>query len=307
MTDQELKEQAEVMLAYANAPADKKPVVQFVPKQFLGRGGRWADVTDNCVIWSLDSDVYRIKPSPIAPGHNPDKLTVDQIQEGHRLMTGEEVLFGEKHPSVNRRAGSGILAYEKYSGQWLGGGYCGSSKGITYCVPIDWKDPLAQANNAASAIAEGHNPHKLTEEQVGVSDGYRLLSEEETRRFIETGEAITGTEWWTVGNWQVSPRGWYAEMCSTLRTKNPPGHYLPKPKKLIRKPCGPEHFPPGTVVRTKGQHHWQLVVWCREDGICGISKSGEACIEGFSHFVNTTERSLDNGKTWLPCYVEVEE
>lgn len=46
----------------------------------------------------------------------------------------------------------------------------------------------------------------------------------------------------------------------------------PKPKKRV--PCGPEDFPPGTVMFFR--------------------------MEGF-------QRSLDGGKTWLPCWKEVEE
>lgn len=34
---------------------------------------------------------YRIAPSPIASGHNPDKLTVEQVGEGWRLLSEEEI------------------------------------------------------------------------------------------------------------------------------------------------------------------------------------------------------------------------
>lgn len=109
--------------------------------------------------------------------------------------------------------------------------------------------------------------------------------------------------------WQNSISGeWHIQTAPTTALFGCSGAIrIVKPKKLVRKPCGPEHFPPGTVVRSKGQNHWQLVVWCRETGICGISRDGHAVVEGFDHFIHTTERSIDNGKTWLPCYVEVEE
>jgi len=39
--------------------------------------------------WALFD--WRIKPDPIAEGHNPDKLTVSQVGEGWRLLVEEEI------------------------------------------------------------------------------------------------------------------------------------------------------------------------------------------------------------------------
>lgn len=217
MTDQELREQAEVMLAYANAPEGKKPKLEFRMRGYPK--DPWEPISD--ISWH-PLFTYRIAPSPIAPGHNPDKLTVDQIPEGRRLMTVEEIRRGRNNCSEIWRLCGGA--------SWGKSGWSGNSVTSTYCVPIDWKDPLA-------------------------------------------------------------------------------------PKKLIRKPCGPEHFPPGTVVRGVNwpEHCCSDVVSRTQESIviligvnCSVSTMRyENMLPG--HLDDHMIRSLDNGKTWLPCYVEVEE
>lgn len=222
MTDQELREQAEVMLAYANAPDGEKPKMEC-----RMRGcpeDPWEPILDIC--WH-PLFTYRLAQSPIAPGHNPDKLTVDQ---------------------------------------------------------------------------------------VGVADGYRLLSanEQTARNKLQT----LGIEIWKgdligwLSNTSAYPQGWYANPDQTFRTKNPPGYYLPKPKKLVRKPCGPEHFPPGTVVREITDYEpckeWWAII-CMTAHWLRIGFQCDSTPFDSQTFMNLYERSLDNGKTWLPCYVEVEE
>lgn len=76
-------------------------------------------------------------------------------------------------------------------------------------VDFDASDP--------DAIAPGHNPDNLTNAQVGVADGWRLLQEEEA----SSNSFFHDTQWWRVDSW--SDTGIW--MAGTLRTKNPPDFY----------------------------------------------------------------------------------
>lgn len=76
-----------------------------------------------------------------------------------------------------------------------------------------------------NAIAPGHNPNKLTNDVVGVVEGWRLLGAEEVD---STLRYYPGTEWWSCSQWapaKASPYCTVTPGLSTLRTKNPPGFY----------------------------------------------------------------------------------
>lgn len=79
-------------------------------------------------------------------------------------------------------------------------------------------------------VAEGHNPDKLTEAQVGVKDGWRLLAPKE----IADRQKTSAIEvWWHPCGWQNGD--WIgSDPRSTYRTKMPPGYFLPKPEKTQR-------------------------------------------------------------------------
>lgn len=77
-------------------------------------------------------------------------------------------------------------------------------------------------------IAEGHNPDQLTEDQVGVSEGWRLLAPEE----IAARPAAKDTECWSdFGPKRVGWKTWrYAGSdypAGTFRTKKPVGFFRP--------------------------------------------------------------------------------
>lgn len=97
----------------------------------------WEDASDPCWDWIVFN--YRIAQSPIAPGHNPDGITVDQAPDGRRLMTEEEV--GRAGCDFRKREESGIWTYE--NGCWSRlDDYCVNSPDCIYSVPTDWVDPL---------------------------------------------------------------------------------------------------------------------------------------------------------------------
>lgn len=85
------------------------------------------------------------------------------------------------------------------------------------------------------AIAKGNNPHNLTEDQVGVKDGWRLLTKEEilyqdrVNACADANHSIWG---WAIGrqNWQQGRAG--TCVLNTYRTKQPEGYFLPPVSKV---------------------------------------------------------------------------
>lgn len=78
----------------------------------------------------------------------------------------------------------------------------------------------------------------------------------------------------------------------------------PAPKQRV--PCGPEDFPPGTVVRQIGNEgSWTMVTGVDSDGIY-IDAVNQRQSKSFSWTAaqRDLERSIDGGKTWLPCWKE---
>ncbi len=75
-------------------------------------------------------------------------------------------------------------------------------------------------------------------------------------------------------------------------------------KNIIRNiPCGPEHFPPGTVLRVAfhAPTSWEILLGVDPFGIVRVSGHVRyASLDGYL-------RSTDGGKTWLPCHVEIKE
>lgn len=80
-------------------------------------------------------------------------------------------------------------------------------------------------------------------------------------------------------------------------------------------PCGPEHFPPGTVMNaaTWSPKTYASVLVATTRGVNMLigCNSSPSFIEYEKMIPNASlshlQRSIDGGKTWLPCYVEVTE
>jgi len=86
---------------------------------------------------------------------------------------------------------------------------------------------------APPKVAQGHNPEKLTEDQIGVKDGYRTLSVEENEALGPNLSSIKGLEFWDNEAWKDGGMGGVSDL--TYRTKHPIGHFLPKtPPKVTR-------------------------------------------------------------------------
>lgn len=83
---------------------------------------------------------------------------------------------------------------------------------------------------ARPKIAEGYNPDGLTENQVGVKDGWRLLSKEELHgQFADETYGVEIVLGLDDDCWESARRCFLVPDGFTYRTKKPVGHYLPKP------------------------------------------------------------------------------
>lgn len=151
---------------------------------------------------------------------------------------------------------------------------------------------------ARPKIAEGHNPDKLTEDQVGVKDGWRLLTDAEHAAVAQA----PATEWWCGKRWHEPGCVFWNTNERELRTKNPPGHYLPKPaptKKLV--PWTFDTAPKGHLILRDKTEVKRIYVasFFDENGItAGYHREWSVLLSAFEH-------STDNGVTWLPCGTEV--
>jgi len=199
-------------------------------------------------IWDWSNNHYRITPPAIAPGHNPAKLTVDQIGEGYRTLSVEENDALESARGVT----DGLEFW--LDGQWRYGG-TGGTDTFTYrtACPEGYFLPKP-------VIADGFNPAGLTVEQIGA--GYRTLSEEEATYLqgLRGDTPVSGLEYFSDYRkvWNQEAVGDSRVM--TYRTTNPPGHYLPKKTRYFIHKNGPfrscregEPFYSVTVVPEGGE------------------------------------------------------
>lgn len=69
------------------------------------------------------------------------------------------------------------------------------------------------------AVAPGHNPDRLTVAQVGIADGWRLLTGEEAEN--HSGQVVSPTEYWSRAShsWNGAVNAWGVCTTDTLRTK----------------------------------------------------------------------------------------
>ena len=198
------------MIAVMQAHVDGKPIER--------RGlasPQWVRVKAPNWDWS-DCD-YRI--ATIAPGHNPDGLTVAQVGDGYRLLDDDEV--DERWQGAPIRREIDALGPGE---TWDNSGWRGGAKDITYRTKLSreelakLRNPVAPGHNPKGlTVAPGHNPNGLTVAQVG--DGYRLLDEDEVggrygeERSLREIECFLFDRTWDNSGW------WGASKERTFRTK----------------------------------------------------------------------------------------
>ena len=154
-----------------------------------------------------------------------------------------------------------------------------------------------------SPIAAGHNPDKLTEEQVQVVGGWRLLNTEEVKkRNLPPPNAI---QLWLQADYSWDNRGQYQgnEPDNTYRTKLTPAEL--STYNIQPKPLSAEDFPPGTVIRHKdwNKDTYTMVTFAGAEKIrYSTSENGRSEITYSSLVDSGYLRSTDGGKTWKPCH-----
>lgn len=200
------------------------------------------------VIDALQRADEEAKRRRVAEGHNPDRVTygqLDPFNEGWRLLTLAEIEHNHSHDQPVR----GVELWAPKVGL---GGWMGPANGTAHDVTYRTKHPVGYFQPAPK-IALGHNPAGLTEEQVGVADGWRLLAPEEIMHRAATPDIQARVGEGTPVRWVGNYRGDYALI--TYRTKKPAGYYLPmksetrSPEPAAKPPVQQEEIklPGGTV------------------------------------------------------------
>jgi hypothetical protein len=195
-------------------------------------GGRLSTNPDYETVRTNKPADYYLKDRRIAAGHNPGKLTIADVGEGYRLLTPEEV-NGPRNREILQTWRTDIQV-------WAPPCICGMHhKHQTYRTSAklgEYTPPL---------IAPGHNPAKLTVQQVG--KGYRLLTLEE----IAAPQRKRYVQYWGNGRfYDILYESSNHSARDTYRTNLPPGKYIQR-KRIVPKTL--EDFPRQPFWRKLGE------------------------------------------------------
>ena len=149
-----------------------------------------------------------------------------------------------------------------------------------------------------SPIASGYNPRLLTEDQVGVADGWRLLHENEIGCFKHKFPVFR--YWKDEGKWGEETANAYS-MGWCYRTKAPIGGLKVEVKTV---PLSVDDLPAVCWLRWKGEEgNFYLVTRVSTRGVfCQVNNGASI---PFEYLLDKCEYSSDR-KTWLPCSKQVE-
>lgn len=101
--------------------------------------------------------------------------------------------------------------------------------------------------------------------------------------------------------------GWWNANVFGESAKSYSFRLAPEPPAKKFRPWKPEEVPVGALVRLKENvKDIGLIIASAGGGIIFSSYANGLCDYGASKVLDTCEHSLDNGKTWLPCGVEVD-
>lgn len=159
------------------------------------------------------------------------------------------------------------------------------------CARIEKLDP----------VASGHNPKGLKESEVGVSEGWRLLTKEEL--WLRGHQRDDGIEfrYGAINRWEPEFGRIGDDPSWTFRTKKPAGFYLPKPD--VFKPWTLETAPKGCMLlREEAGTKYPSTTIClvNEWTDRGLAYGTRFSLT-YVDLLATKEHSLDGGKTWSPC------
>lgn len=183
---------------------------------------------------------------------------------------------------------------------------------LFYAKP-DWFSRTITYDFDLTAPAFGHNPMRLSDFEVGFHSGWRLLTLDEIK--AASGKTFPDDhdiQYLYEKGW-ITATGVFTDT-SAFRTKKPANYWLdlfrrqvPTKKKTRRVPCSAEHFSPGTIIRRPdgAPYEWYAVVGVTEDRMWARAKDTPFHFD--SSLTMSYHRSVDGGRTWLPCYVEDED
>lgn len=253
--------------------------------------------------WKWDEWDYRVMEFPIAFGNNPLKLNINQVGEkdGWRLLTAEEIEANSDNPQDRDE----LESYARVGTSRMHGGhpkgwgkYDNPLKGASIQSTYRTKMPVGYY----LPKAKGCNPDKLTEKQVGVKQGWRLLEREEYAVYLEGKRIATkDIQMWDMSNWLNGLAVCADVPTRTYRTRKPAGYFLP-----TKTVSGIDLFGGGFVIKAKIQfmakgHNpdwlteeqvetnlgWRLL----EKEEMPVSKEGDGLIDGL-------ESWTVSNKTW---------
>ena len=201
-------------------------------------------------------------------------------------------------------ADGGVVEYRKYtsdnSGTW--------SRGRGF----DWDWLNYQYRIAQSPIANGHNTHQLTEDQVEVDKGWRLLESLQIKS--DTNRSALSIDVFQA--WNNVSKCW-SDHCpplgsaagGTYRTRLSVEEMAKYDKPVKTKvPLTSADFTPGTVIRHKawGKHTWTMVTFAGASRIRYTLSEGAREELAYKILMESEySYSTDGGKTWNPCYKEI--
>ena len=203
-TDALPKERVDILLAALNqTSAPPKPAIEpdpgfriVAPGETIQMGDRWKfsggdsylvpDCVAGCPLSPHTSGI--VLQRPIAP-----KSTVEPDPGYRRVVSGEVSRDGDLWKCPD-------------------GHTIPVTPGLVHC---DQTSGAILQRLAPGAVAPGHNPDRLTVEQVGIAEGWRLLTPAEVKEF--RCKEVVPAEFWATG-WN-SGCSWFVTSDSTLRTK----------------------------------------------------------------------------------------
>lgn len=252
MTKQEAKENAEIMLAWAEGR-----VIQC--KRSHESDHYWSDIEIGGVSFNFINWQYRIKPLtfPSPPEgeawQNPDNLTAEQVGEGYRLLLQSEVHVDHEDFSI-------LSGWSKKRGRWMDKLW-GASGNVTYRVssstPFHWDSPKKEPWSLGRNLP-GFRPLRDGEEwgtpdkwnQDNLKEGWRpLLKNEKAVKGIDVF-VFNGYEYLVAGLAGDTPEFNGGTMLKTQR-------HLPEPAKMVPLEAG--DIPLTSLIRN-GPHNVSSVV-----------------------------------------------
>lgn len=159
----------------------------------------------------------RLSDSDPVPSERPEgwiELGPDEVIQKHDLLWDRSFAFGKAWAAGY--VGSRVKFFKTTA--------CEAAKVLRH--PARHKP----ATPAPDGVAKGHNPMGLTNAQVGVAEGWRLLEKDELRD--QAGQDRDGVEFCFRGDLKWTPHFYMLsdadEYGWTFRTKKPAGFYLKK-------------------------------------------------------------------------------